>query len=549
MDSKLGKTRRTHSWHLPGGVFALAICGVAVWAGWPDHGVKPTSTSSQRSRENGRPVADQVTPSPHQARETQRDPALRSVSISGRILWPNGTPASNVKVDSDTQPVKQTATQSDGTFSVLLADRSITSSDGSMTVRLYVLAPCWIDHPHIVDVALTDSGGGAFRAPDIELPDRIDVQVAVALDDYIVEQLRADGYGRLVCVASDAAIPVLPPQLGMQSFELRTGTTKAVLRVTHASVVNLSLSARAEETTNLRQVGLAGGRTLPLALQKTNKVNFAFGGNGVLAGVVQDHLGHAIPLAKVELLATNVSSPTGRKRKRLRADHRGAFRHYAEPGTNMSAVAKHFAATSKPASVVVGNHDYRLRLDMSSHARVRVVRESEPILAFSCEQRVRLFGTQQPPRLPVHANGTAWLPKPIKGRPLFLTWSKGGQFFEQPLGLETLGEGTTTLNVASMQATPLGIASIKGLADWPRHSVQIHLLEPLEILPQGGRSASFMEFSTPRFLGVPRGKYRLTVDHILSTSRTTVLHTEIDLGGEDQVIDVAGLVRRANSSK
>jgi hypothetical protein len=526
------------------GLVVFGVCMSIALTMWFGREVEPTPNNPYPASN----TADEPTTAKSSPRRdtnrTRPQSDAEQVAINGRVLWSDGTPAANVEVTVDADNSKPAITKLDGTYSVPIPTHGITGDGDTRAVAVHLLPPCWVDAPHATETQLTKANTESFHADDIKLPNRIDVLVTVELDDYIYEQLRDSGYGRLMAIGSDPTTRFLQ-QLGRTWVALRPGSSSAVLHARHSSTISLGLAAwPPDQHTNLRTITLAIPKTVALDRNKLSKVQLTLDGRSVLAGVVVDHLDRPIPFAALYFEIPDASREDGQREEYMRSDKHGGFRYYAEPGINMTAVAERFKSKSEPVSVVVGNHDYRLQIDMSSHARLRLVQGTTPIRQFSCEQRVRLFGTQHPPTLSVHSQGLAWLPKPTQGRPLYLTWMDGTGIHEQPLGSEPQPGAITTLDVRSLPETPLGTVTVTGLDAWPRHYVQIMLLEPLPALPQGGRSAGFMEFSDARFLGVPAGNYNLKVQQIRKGGRDEVLNTKLVLGGRDQTLNIAELVRR-----
>ena len=232
-------------WLRPARVLAAGICIAAVLGGWFTHALEPTPVDSQQIPESLPPPPTSPNAVANEANRTRSEAAIHTTSVKGRVLWSDGTPAYRVQVAFDGMK-PSLVTDLAGTYSGQLASSSTTPWQGPKPLSMRLQAPCWIDSPLVIEATVVNSGNGFCAVGDVTLPNRTDILVKVDLDDYAVEQLRADAYAHLVCVAADAAIPALPPQLGQASMGLETGTGETVLRVRHASVISFSLSAWAD---------------------------------------------------------------------------------------------------------------------------------------------------------------------------------------------------------------------------------------------------------------------------------------------------------------
>ncbi|HEB54177.1 MAG TPA: carboxypeptidase regulatory-like domain-containing protein [bacterium] len=478
----------------------------------------------------------------------EREAAAPAAAIRGRVLWADGTPAEGVLLSGPF--AREARSASDGSFRLDLVD-AYGAGPEREPIEITALAPCWVKDPVKLQWPPATAGTNVESGlATLRIPNRIDVRIRCRIDPRVVLCMREDGYVRVVVTASDAHVAVFPPNVAFTSFDMDSVPCDHVLQITDCDFISVAakVSARSHRDPLTDQY-LVAGWTRRLDRHSPGELAISVDDRNLLEGIVVDHLGRPIPDAKVDVSIPEPASATGFDTTWLETGDQGRFRFYGSPGDAVQVVARHVGAEAASVDAVVGGEVARVSVDLSGHVELRVTKGGMPVTHYLCGTRSWLFGEQKPPDLSRHDDGRSWLPHLADGQRLFLTWRDGARWREQELPRALLqprrrGE-PATVDTLDLPDVPLGTLRIAGLDKWRKCRVSLELLSPRSSLPRGSQGAGFWKGAEPRFLGVPAGRYRLTVKELRKgQGRFEVFASELTLDGTDRTIDVAGGLRR-----
>jgi len=399
---------------------------------------------------------------------------------------------------------------------------------------------CWVRSHEVQVEAKSAEDGVGLSCANIILPSMVDVRLLIEVEPEFAEILANVGLTRLRLLATDPQAVFNAPPAGRLDLNLEAGLVQEVLRVRALPAIRIGCQVLPGPSPGSGIVWLREQWVESIARTRPGSVSVHLGMDQVLQGIVLDHLDRPVPKARVEVFRPEPRSIRGELGTTMATTDSGSFVYLGMPGNVEQATVSYAGATTMRQPVRVGDNACILRIDLSDHPRLRVVRGGVPLTEYDCGTRTILFGQQDEPVLTERPDGTCWLPRG-EDAPLFLTWREAGRMQEQRVDLAEPRPGAVSLlDLDELPKAPVSTLEFERDApDLGRYYLHVELTDPVDRLPRGNRGAGIFESRRQRFLGLPPGRYRVRLEE---RSGKLLGATEIELAGETRRLALSELV-------
>lgn len=465
-----------------------------------------------------------------------RRPAAKAApsAIIGRFLWPDGSP-----VDAEVglpDAVHTVRTDDHGAFETAVS----TIEPGRLDIS--VRPACWFTARTVT--TRVNVGDELAECETVTLPDEVELGIRMAVDAAFARELSRAGIGSIRLVAFDAQGSPIAPSLGRLDIVLDPGETRHVMRVQAVASVRVVCALEFQHRSSGGSQQMPGDWILPISRQATQSLEVRLDMDHVLSGVVVDHLGRPVAGAQVRLARPHPLIPGRKIETTVPASHDGRFVFIGSPGATEQVYAIVAGKKSRSEALKVGADAGRLTVDLSGQLQLRLVDGDVPVTEFDCGPRTRLFGRQQEPDLTKRPGGLCWVSTDESA--LWLAWRGSSGVEEQRVLAPKLEEDATwTVDVSRLPRGYSGRLEIaRDVEEMPRYYVGIELVEPADLLPVGGRTAGILESREHVFLGLPPGRYSLTIEERGAPPRRLLGAMELEMAGGTKIVSLRELTAK-----
>jgi hypothetical protein len=130
------------------------------------------------------------------------------------------------------------------------------------------------------------------------------------------------------------------------------------------------------------------------------------------------------------------------------------------------------------------------------------------------------------------------LPLLGEGEPVFLVWRRDGRVHEQRIVLDLSDRPSLVeLDLNTVPHVPVGSLMVDRTGtDLSHYYLELTLMEPADLLPQGSRSAGIFDTKEHRFMGLPLARYLVRVSKTGKVREPELGSVTMTLGGGDRTI-------------